>query len=92
MVQDLDLHEGAGADQVAGHLDVRFARLGVATGVGMLCDAPGYVQTAIGERGGGGRPQYDPGSDTASHNRSALAAALRFASAVVLEPEGSVCP
>ena len=47
MIEKFNLQKLAGADEIAGHFDVGFARGGVAGGVIVLCDAPVYVQSGV---------------------------------------------
>ena len=48
MVEDFNLEKLAGADQIAGDLDVRLTRQRIPAGMIVLCEAPSYVQSPIG--------------------------------------------
>ena len=51
MVEHFDLQKLTGADEVAGDLDVGFARRRIAARMVVLCDARSYVQSRIGNTG-----------------------------------------
>jgi hypothetical protein len=44
VVEDINLQKLAGADEVAGDLDVGFTGRGITAGMIMLCGTPIYVQ------------------------------------------------
>ena len=51
VVQDLNLQELAGPDQIPRHLDVRLARRRIPARVIVLCEASSYVQRTVGGTG-----------------------------------------
>ncbi len=48
VIKDVDFEQLAGADKVAGYLDVALRGRGIAARMVMLCDAPSYVQCLVG--------------------------------------------
>ncbi len=48
MVQDFDLEQLPGPDEVPRHLDVSLRRFGLAARVVVLCDVSSYVQCPVG--------------------------------------------
>jgi len=48
MVEDFNLEELAGADEIAGDADVRLGRGRFAARMVVLCEAPTYVQLPVG--------------------------------------------